>query len=189
MQLKSLISAVALATALGLAGPAAAQVTINEMEVPEDELGLVLQQCLDLQALETAEPSQASSEGSDSEDDSEGDDEAGATLPAESSTIDGTENAELSIDLNSLTLEQCEESGIFDNEAAANAAAGAGAGANTGGNATTNTTNNMTTGGDAGAGGNVNGSEDTEGGELTEEDAANTGDEESTGESDAPVAR
>ena len=124
MRTKSLISALALVSAMTFAGAASAQTTststaasptmFNGTELSEEDLPAVQERCLQ---LSTASTTQSLSENSDSDDDTNEDPgsptDGGATPEVENPpTANEVANATTGVDLDTITLAQCEEAGI-----------------------------------------------------------------------------
>ena len=107
---RSLMTGVAFAAMLGFSGAVSAQTMINGMEVSADELPRVQAQC---QAL--TEQQQTESLVSDTEDfeEEEGQDTAD-DASTDNDSADGTNQALTTIDLDTLTLEQCQEAGLTE---------------------------------------------------------------------------
>lgn len=108
MRKKSLLSAVALVSAMTFSGSAFAQTMFNGVELTGPELDAVQQRCLQ---LETAASTESLTEDSSS-------DGAGVATESPPGEVEAppmaneVENAGINIDLNAITLEQCEAAGI-----------------------------------------------------------------------------
>lgn len=107
MQLKAFASTIALAAALAVSGPVAAQSMINGMTIPEDELPAVQQHCDELQTAAGVE-----SESTD-ETDPEGETEDAGAEPVEEVEPSGTAEATTpAIDLDAIDLQACIDAGL-----------------------------------------------------------------------------
>ncbi|MDB5623420.1 MAG: hypothetical protein JWR39_1983 [Devosia sp.] len=119
MRTKSLISALALVSAMTFTGSAMAQTTsaptmFGGTELSADDLPAVQERCMQ---LTTASTTESLSENTDSDDDTNEDPgsptDGGATPQIENPPVaNEVENATTGIDLDTITLEQCEEAGI-----------------------------------------------------------------------------
>lgn len=106
MQLKAFASTIALAAALAVSGPVAAQTMINGMTVPEDELPLVQQHCDDLQTA-AGVASESTDQG-----DPAGQTDPGAE-PVEEVEPGGMAQAVTpTIDLDTIDLQACIDAGL-----------------------------------------------------------------------------
>ena len=116
MRTKSLLSAVALVSAMTFSGSASAQTMFNGVELTPSEFDAVQQRCLQ---LETAASTESLTEDSAS-DNGDGATEATPGAGADSTpqienppAANEVENAGIpNVDLESITLEQCEAAGI-----------------------------------------------------------------------------
>lgn len=106
MQLKAFASTIALAAALAISGPVAAQTMINGMTIPEDELPLVQQHCDELKAA-----SGVTSESTDETDPAAETEDPGAE-PVEEVEPSGTAEATTTIDLDTVDLQACVDAGL-----------------------------------------------------------------------------
>jgi len=107
MLIKSLVSAAALTAALAFSGPAFAQTMFAGTELSADDLPAVTERC---EQLSTAESTESLTESTDSSEDSTagGSDASITDAPA----VNEGENALTTIDLDTVTLEQCTEAGL-----------------------------------------------------------------------------
>ena len=108
MHIKSIASAVALTAAMLVSGSAFAQTTINGAEITAEELPYVQQRCDALAAEgtggETAAETKTNTTNST---------DTMTEAPADADTVDAAGQALVtSIDLSTLTLEQCTEAGL-----------------------------------------------------------------------------
>ncbi|WP_375452819.1 hypothetical protein [uncultured Devosia sp.] len=113
MQVKTLVSIIALGTALAFAGPAAAQ-TIDGVTISADDLPKVQARCDELANAGATESLTESSDDSDmgSEDSADTDDNADATI-TNPPQVNGTDESTVtSVDLNTLTIESCTTGGL-----------------------------------------------------------------------------
>ena len=104
MNIKSLVSVTALTAAMAFSVPAFAQTMIGDMSVSEDDMAQVSAYCEELYAASTTEAG-----GDDEEAQSEG-----ANVSESEPAPSGTSQAVTTIDLSTITLEQCNEAGITD---------------------------------------------------------------------------
>ncbi|UJW86863.1 hypothetical protein [Devosia sp. SL43] len=107
MHVKSIVSAIALSAALALSGPAFAQTMFNGAELSEADLPAVTERC---EQLVTAAETESLTESSDSSEDSTAGG-ADATI-VDAPAVNEVEEATTTIDLDTVTLEQCTEAGI-----------------------------------------------------------------------------
>ena len=107
MHVKSIVSAIALSAALALSGPAFAQTMFNGVELSADDLPAVTERC---EQLATASETESLTEA----DESAADSTAGGTdaTIADAPGVNEAENATTTIDLDTITLEQCTEAGL-----------------------------------------------------------------------------
>lgn len=104
MNIKSLVSAIALTSALALSGPVFAQTTINGAVVSEADLPAVQQRCDDLKtANDTASLTDTNKKPEDN---------AGAATTANAPAVNETANATTKVDLDLLTLDACVTAGL-----------------------------------------------------------------------------
>lgn len=106
MHVKSVVSAVALSAAMLLSGTAFAQTMLGGVEVSAEDLPAVTERC---EQLVTAEAS-----GSLTDSDTTADDNAGAADATvdNAPAVNEVEAATATIDLDTVTLEQCTEAGL-----------------------------------------------------------------------------
>ena len=107
MQVKTLISILAVSTALAFAGPASAQ-TMNGNAISADDLPKVQARCDELSTAATTSP--AADQGADKTTTEAG--QADATLNSAPQTNAADEATTSSVDLDTLTLEMCTEAGL-----------------------------------------------------------------------------
>lgn len=109
MHIKSIASAVALTAAMLVSGSAFAQTTINGTEITAEELPYVQQRCDALAAEGTGGPT-----ASETQSNTEGTTDTGVVNDSENTedTVDAAAQALTTIDLETLTLEQCTEAGL-----------------------------------------------------------------------------
>jgi hypothetical protein len=123
MRVKSVVSALALTSAMFLSTGAFAQTMFNGAEVSADDLPGLQQRCTELVTASTneslTETESVTSSSDDSDDDgtdsqSDADDNAGEANALTESVPDVNEvvNATSGIDLDSVTLEDCTEAGL-----------------------------------------------------------------------------
>lgn len=109
MHVKSIVSAAALSAAMLLSGSAFAQTMFNGVELSADDLPKVTERC---EQLATAESSQSATDTTTA--DSSTDDTAGgsdATIN-EAPEVNEVAAATATVDLDTVTLEQCTEAGL-----------------------------------------------------------------------------
>ena len=104
MHVKSVVSAVALSAALLFSGSAFAQTMFNGGEVSDADLPALQQRCLML--------STASSTESPADNPTQSGDTAGSSAAAQVPAVNELEQATTKLDLDTVTLEQCEAAGI-----------------------------------------------------------------------------
>lgn len=104
MHVKSVVSAVALSATMLLSGSAFAQTMFNGAEVPAADLPALQERCLDL--------STAAGTESLSDNPTQSGDTAGSAAAAQVPAVNETQQAVTTIDLDTVTLEQCEAAGI-----------------------------------------------------------------------------
>lgn len=146
MRKTSLISALALAAGLTLSGNAFAQVTIGGATVPESDVPTIRAQCVELQTSANSTSVAAATSG-EQNGSSKGDDSQGGGTNAQPS---GADQSSTTFDLETLTLDQCQEAGLLEGGAGAT---GTGAGATGGGASTSGSSGASTSGSGAGTGG------------------------------------
>jgi len=114
MQFKSLVSAVALSAAFALAGPAFAQTTFNGAVLSETDLPAVTERCEQLVNADATESlSTESSTDTAATDNNEVSDAGDASATSDSvPDVNEVENAVTTIDLDTITLEQCTAAGL-----------------------------------------------------------------------------
>lgn len=104
MNIKSLVSAIALTSALALSGPVFAQTMINGAAVSEADLPAVQQRCDD---LKTADATESLTDTTKKTVDS-----AGAAATPNAPAVNETANATTKVDLDLLTLDACVTAGL-----------------------------------------------------------------------------
>ncbi len=126
MHVKSIVSALALSAALAVSGPAFAQTMFNGTELSADDLGAVTERCEQLTNSAATEPLVGTEQSSD---DTSGESATGtATSSTDASTttsdgatdatvdeapdVSGNTQATTTIDLATITVEQCTEAGL-----------------------------------------------------------------------------
>lgn len=110
MQLKAFASTIALAAALAVSGPVAAQSMINGMTIPEDELPVVQQHCDDLKTAADTESESTDESAGDANLEDAGDDDLNGGAEADTS---GTAQATTpTIDLETIDLQACVDAGL-----------------------------------------------------------------------------
>lgn len=107
MHIKSLVSVAALTAALAFSGPAFAQTMFAGVALSAEDLPAVTQRC---EQLATASDTESLTESSDSAEDSTAGG-ADATI-TDAPEVNEIENALTTIDLDTVTLEQCTEAGL-----------------------------------------------------------------------------
>jgi hypothetical protein len=107
MHVKSVVSALALSAALAISGPAFAQTMFNGAELSADDLPAVTERCEQLANVESTE---SLTESSDSAEDSTAGG-ADATI-VDAPAVNEVQAATTTIDLDTITLEQCTEAGL-----------------------------------------------------------------------------
>ena len=107
MRVKSIVSALALTTAFALSGPAFSQTMFNGAELSADDLPAVTERC---EQLATAASTESLIEESNSSEDSTAGG-ADATI-TDAPAVNEAQQATATIDLDTVTLEQCTEAGI-----------------------------------------------------------------------------
>lgn len=111
MHIRTLISPIALAAAMSLSGGAMAQTMVGGVDIPAEDLPEVQAQCDTL----AAEGNESLTETADDTADGDADDDEDAdNTPSGGSDDDASDldQAVTSIDLNTITLEQCKEAGL-----------------------------------------------------------------------------
>ena len=108
MNIKSLISVVALTSAFAFAGPAFAQTTFNGAELSEGDLAAVTERCEQLVTASNTSATDASTADSGTDDTAGGSD---ANID-EAPEVNELEAATSTVDLDTVTLEQCTAAGL-----------------------------------------------------------------------------
>lgn len=107
MQVKTLVSILAVSTALAFAGPASAQTMFNGAPLSDDDLPKVQARCDELANAATTES--ISEDGADQDDQSNDAGQADATIE---SAPQANEDATTAVDLDTVTLEMCNDAGL-----------------------------------------------------------------------------
>jgi len=178
MNVKSAISAFALAAALGFSGSAMAQVSINGTPVPETEVEAVTEACAALAAGDTATAADSgatTSVGSAQP--------SGGNQEAQPGAVNSADPQNPSIDLETLTAEECEEAG-FGGDDGASTSTTSGSTSGTGTTGSTGTASGSTTGGSAagttGAATSVGSDQPSGGNQESQPGAVNSADPQNT---------
>ena len=104
MHVKSVVTAVALSATMLLSGSAFAQTMFNGGEVSDADLPALQERCLDLSTAATTE--------SATDNTSQSGDTAGDAAAAQVPQVNELQDATATLDLDTVTLEQCTEAGI-----------------------------------------------------------------------------
>lgn len=123
MHIKNLVSPIALALALSFAGGASAQTMVGGVEVSAEDLPEVENLCNSLAAganetlAETNDSIASDGDDDDGDDGEDGEADDGQADPdpaADDGAASDLDNALTTIDLDTITLEQCREAGLVD---------------------------------------------------------------------------
>ena len=109
MHIKSLVSVVALSTVFAFSGPAFAQTMFAGAALSEADLGAVTERCEQLVTASTTASATDSATGDSSTDDTAGGSDANVD---EAPEVNELEAATSTIDLDTVTIEQCTEAGL-----------------------------------------------------------------------------
>lgn len=108
----SLISSLALATALSFSGAALAQTTVNGLTVSAEDLPKVQAQCDTLAMAATAEESTTSTNAAEENAPAGSTASGGSNQSENPAAPDASANATATIDLSAITLEGCKAAGL-----------------------------------------------------------------------------
>lgn len=109
MRVKSALSSLALVAGLLVSGSAFGQTMINGMEIPEGELAAVQERC---DSLQVSEQTESLSEPRDGEGNPQSNPDNSGSQTEEEPAVNEMANATTTIDLDTITLEACQEAGL-----------------------------------------------------------------------------
>lgn len=112
MHVKSIVSAIALSAALTLTGPAFAQTMFNGAELSAEDLPLVEQRCLDLVTAASTETISTDTDKADGEEAPDANAGSADAAVTDAPAVNEAGNATSTIDLDTVTLEQCQAAGL-----------------------------------------------------------------------------
>jgi hypothetical protein len=115
MHTRNLVSSIALVAALSFSGGAMAQTMIGGVDIPPEDLDRVQAHCNTLAAAENESLAETADDDDAANGDDDGDDaQADPDPAADDGEASDMENALTSIDLDTVTLEQCREAGLIE---------------------------------------------------------------------------
>lgn len=112
MRIRTLISPIALAAALSLSGGAMAQTMIDGVSIPAEDLPEVQNVCDTLAAEANESISDTADDEADGDEDDDNEDDNSPEGGDDEDVPSDLDQAVTSIDLNTITLEQCKDAGL-----------------------------------------------------------------------------